>query len=73
MTLLRYEETDKMSANSRIYSFLSEFNLGSRIYTEKEPLESFVNSQIDYDTVEKILKQKRYESNLFLDNALSDI
>ena len=70
LALLRYGSMDRMGTNNRIYSFLGQFGLESRIVTNRTHLDSLLNSQIDYEKVEQIVAQKRIESMTFLDDAL---
>lgn len=72
MTLLRFQNNDSLSTNTRIFSMLSQFGLDNRILSSDKDIDIIVNSSIDFDRVEECLAAKRKISNSFLDQALGD-
>lgn len=72
MTLLRFQKSDSLSTNTRIYSMLQQFGLGNRILDNEEKIDELLQAPIDFNDVEKILGQKREQSNTYLDKALQD-
>lgn len=72
MTLLRFQSCSSLSTNTRIYSMLQQFGLGNRILTDEENVDSILKSNIDFESVEQKLIEKRRDSNFYLDNALQN-
>ena len=72
MTLLRFQNADKLSTNTRIFSMLQQFGLGNRLLDNGQKVDTILSSSIDFDAVENILISKRKESNSYLDKALQD-
>lgn len=70
MTLLRFQNNDTLSTNTRIFSMLQQFGLDNRILTDMRNLDTIINSTIDFHKVEGVLASKRRESNLYLNKAL---
>lgn len=72
MTLLRFQKSDSLSTNTRIYSMLQQFGLGNRILDNEEKIDDMLQAPIDFNYVEETLGQKREQSNTYLDKALQD-
>lgn len=68
----RFKDKDKYSENSRIYSLMNQLNLKNQIYTSKNE-KKFLFQEIDYDSVNEILKRQREKSILYLKNALYSV
>lgn len=73
LTLQRYNNTDELSTNNRIFSLLKQFGLESRILQNWEKTEEILTESIDFENVEKILLEKRKVSNAYLDIALENL
>ncbi len=71
-TFERFKNNDKKSANSRIYSLLTQLNLKDRICGEKEDYKIHL-SKIDYNEVNKKLNVLKNKTDKYLNNALSGL
>ena len=70
-TLLRQAKGEKGSMNSRMEELLSTFGLQNRLIASKDDvLKVDFSATIEYDGVDKILQEKRKESQEYLKNAL---
>lgn len=74
MSLLRFQQKDSMSTNTRLYSMLEQFGLGNRIYVPgTNTIEEISNASIDYSKVDSLLAEKQQQSSRYLDNALKGV
>ena len=71
VTLLRYNDKDNLSTNSRIFSLLGQFGLETRIYTGQQTIKEIIDKRINYDYVDKELDIARKNSEVFLNDALT--
>lgn len=65
--LLRFDDTDKFSQNSRIRNLLEHYLIQNRIYVGNNSLPDI---NIDYNEVNNILEKDRIESYNFINNSL---
>ncbi len=68
----RFSDKKKTSQNSRIYNILSLLGLESQLYcgNDKATIQNARN--INYEAVNKLLKEKREQSKGFLSNSIKD-
>lgn len=67
------KETDAMSTNTRIYSFLELFGLHTRLMLGNEKIDNELIKPIDFSSSHLILSQLREKSLVFLTNSLKSI
>lgn len=67
ITLLRFDNNDKTSQNSRLFDMLTHYNLESRIFSNDNILWS---CEIDFNPVQHILEIDRARSINFLTCAI---
>lgn len=67
ITLLRFDNNDNASQNSRIFDMLTHYNLANRIFSTENILWS---CDIDFNPVQHILEIDRARSINFLTNAI---
>ena len=68
-TFKRFKDNDRKSENSRIINILEEFNLSNRLVLNNR----IIDNEIDYNSVNKILIDKRKDSINFLSNAIDNV
>lgn len=69
INLLRFDDSDSHSQNSRIYNILTHFNVTNRIYQG----DVFPEEVINYDDANFILAEDREASTQFITNCLQSI
>lgn len=69
-SLLRNEKTDPKGMNSRIYDILSLSGLENRLWEDDWEFTNFT-MKICWDNSNAVLKEKRLEDKVFLENALN--
>lgn len=74
VTFNRFDDASKNSRNSRIESLLRQTHLESRrMVSENQKITETVQSEIDYEQVEKYLSDMRDKSVAYLEDALKSI
>lgn len=66
----RWPDNSKFSANDRLYTLLKFTGLESHLLNGNEDIESAIKDAIDYETVLRMVEDRRNESLRFLRNAL---
>ena len=66
----RYDDSKKVSTNSRISSLLSLLGLEERLCNSIESAENIVNNEISYSEVDEKLKKLKQDSMSYLENSI---
>ena len=69
----RFEDSDPISQNSRVYNVLEKTGLERRLISTHTPPRFIVEDSIDYASVYSLLDKERRQSMSYLRNAVSSV